>query len=238
MTEYLRQWKIWLWCFIDLRKAFDTVNHSMLLKKMDHYGIRGIVLDWFSSYLSERKQHVSVNGHISDYLDITYGVLGPLLFLIYINDLPNVSKFLSFYLFADDTNIYFEATDLVSLQKIRNRELKYVKKCYHADKLALNLEKNNFVLFHSIVKKIMEPIVLKFGRKKITRAIPVKFLGVLFDEALCWKFHLIELSRKLSRSVGIFNKLRHFVPKEMLKTAYYYLFYPFLSYGIVVFSML
>ena len=156
MTEYLRQWKIWLWCFIDLRKAFDTVNHSMLLKKMDHYGIRGIALDWFFSYLSERKQYVSVNSHISDYLDISCGVpqgsvLGPLLFLIYINDLPNVSKFLSFYLFADDTNIYFEATDLVSLQKIMNRELKYVKKWLHADKLALNLEKNNycylFILF-------------------------------------------------------------------------------------------
>ena len=98
---------------------------------MDHYG-PGIALDWFSSYLSERKQYVSVNGHITDYLDISCGVpqgsvLGPLLFLIYINDLPNVSKFLSFYLFADDTNIYFEATDLVSLQKIMNRELKYVK---------------------------------------------------------------------------------------------------------------
>ena len=99
---------------------------------MDHYGIRGIALDWFSSDLSERKQYVSVNSHISDYLDISCGVpqgsVVGLLFLIYINDLPNVSKFLSFYLFADDTNIYFEATDLVSLQKIMNRELKYVKK--------------------------------------------------------------------------------------------------------------
>ena len=100
------------------------VNHC-LIKKMDHYGIRGIALDWFSSYLSERKQNVSVNGHISDYLDIFCGipqgsVLGPLLFLIYINDLHNVSKLLSFYLFADDTNIYFEANDLVSLQKLMN----------------------------------------------------------------------------------------------------------------------
>ena len=81
--------------------------------------------NWFSSYLSERKQYISVNGHISDYLDIFYGVpqgsvLGPLLFLIYINDLPNVSKLLSFYLFADDINIYFEANDLVSLQKLMN----------------------------------------------------------------------------------------------------------------------
>ena len=83
-----------------------------------------------------------------------------------------------------------------------NRELKYVKKWLHADKLALNLGKNNFVLFHSIVKKIMEPIVLKFRCKKITRANHVKFLSVFLDEALCWKFHLIELSRKLSRSEG------------------------------------
>ena len=132
----------------------------MLLKKIDHSGT-GIALDWFSSYLSERKQYVSVNGHMTDYLDISCGVpqgsvLGPFLFLIYINDLPNVSKFLSFYLFADDANIYFEATDLVSLQKILNRELKYVKKWLDANKLALNIEKNNFVLFHSAVKKITE----------------------------------------------------------------------------------
>ena len=122
--------------FIDLRKAFDTVNHSMLLKKMGHYVIkkdgslssRGISLDWFSSDLSERKQYVSVNSHISDYLDIPCGVpQGSVLGLLFLSDLPNVSKFLSFYLFADDTNIYFEATDLVSLQKIMNQELKYVK---------------------------------------------------------------------------------------------------------------
>ena len=84
----------------------------------------------------------------------------------------------------------------------------------------------------------MEPIVLKFGCKKNHQKSHIKFLSVLLNEALCWKFYLIELSRKLSRSVGIFNKLRHFVPKETQKTVYYYLFYPFLSYGIVVFFML
>ena len=98
--------------FIDLKKAFDTVNHSILLKKMEHYRVRGIPLQWFVSYLSNRKQYVSVNGHTSDKLQVTHGVpqgsvLGPLVFLIFINDLPNVSKFLQFYLFADDTNIYY-----------------------------------------------------------------------------------------------------------------------------------
>ena len=118
---------------IDLKKAFDTVNHSILLKKMEHYGVRGIPLQWFASYLSNRKQYVSVNGHTSDKLQVTHGVpqgsgLGPLLFLIFINDLPNVSKFLQFYLFADDTNIYYESSDLLNIQKILNRELRKVRK--------------------------------------------------------------------------------------------------------------
>ena len=96
--------------FIDLRKAFDTVNHEILLVKLEHYGIRGNMLNWFQSYLSNRKQYVSFNGHSTELLEINCGVpqasvLGPLLFLIYINDLPNISKVPNFFLFADD-NIY------------------------------------------------------------------------------------------------------------------------------------
>ena len=225
--------------FIDLKKAFDTVNHSILLRKLEHYGIRGVALDWFTSYLLGRKQYVSVNGHISGYCEITCGVpqgsvLGPLLFLIYINDLPSVSKSVAFYLFADDTNIYFEASDLFTLQKVLNRELRHVKKWLDANKLSLNIDKTNFVVFHSPARKLAEPIVLKFGRKKISRTDHVRFLGVLLDETLGWKPHLVELSRKLSRSVGIFYKLRHYVPADTLKTVYYALFYPFLTYGITV----
>ena len=132
---------------------------------------------------------------------------------IYINDLPNVSKFLSFYLFADDTNIYFDASDTIKLNKIMSRELRHVKKWLEKDKLALNIEKNNnHAIFHSPVKKITEPIIIKFGRKHIPRSDNEKFFGVLLDETVSWRSHLIELYGKLARSVGIFYKLIHFVP--------------------------
>ena len=181
--------------------------------------------------MSNRKQYVSVNGATSDYLDITCGVpqgsvLGPLLFLIYINDLPSISKVLSFYLFADDTNIYFSSHDLFSLQKIMNRELKKVKKWLDANQLGLNADKTNFVIFHSPQKRIEEQVIIKFMKKKVTRTTAVKFLSVLLDARLSWKPHITELSKKLARTVGIFCKVRHLVPLETLKVLYFSLFTP------------
>ena len=115
--------------FIDLRKAYDTVNHAILLTKMEHYGIRGTALEWFKSYLNNRKQYVYINGETSQLKDITCGVpqgsvLGPLLFLIYINDLPNIFEVLQFFLFSDNTNIYYEAESPEKLELVINKELK------------------------------------------------------------------------------------------------------------------
>ena len=228
--------------FIDLQKAFDTVNHQILLNKLKHYGVRGTALAWFSSYLSNRCQHVSVNGHNSSNLNVTCGVLqgsvlGPLLFLIYINDLPSSSSKLSFYLFADDTNIYFESDNLSKLEKAVNRELKKVKRWLDANKLALNIEKTNFVIFHSPQNSLDKTVKIKIGKEHVNQAKYVKFLGLLLDENLNWKYHLSELSKKLARTSGIFFKIRHLLPTSVLVSLYYSLFASFLQYGIIVWGL-
>ena len=131
ISDALDNKKITLGLFIYLSKAFDTANHEILLDKLEHYGVRGIALQWFKSYLSCRKQFVQYNGYNSSSLDITCGVpegsiLGPLLFLVYINDLCNVSKVLELILFADDTNIFYSHTDASYLMEVVNLELKKI----------------------------------------------------------------------------------------------------------------
>ena len=156
------------------------MNHLVLLKNLN-YGVRSIPLQWFDSYLAKRQQYVSINGCASDKLVITHGVpqgsvLGSLLFFIFINDLPSVSKYLTFRLFADDTNIYFESPELSKIEKVVNRELRKVRKWLEANRLALNVDKTNFVIFHSQQRKLTDHIVLKIGNKKIKQESYVKFL--------------------------------------------------------------
>ena len=144
------------------------------------------MLDWFQSYLSDRKQYVDINGKSSDLLNITCGVpqgsvLGPLLFLIYINDLPNISKILNFYLFADDTNIYYESSSLDNLERTVNSELNKLFLWLNVNRLSLNIDKTNFIVFHPYNKPKKKRITIKINNKAIKEKEYIKYLGVLID---------------------------------------------------------
>ena len=145
--------------FIDSKKAFDTVDHKILLDKLYHYGFRGIINKWFSSYLEGRTQTTQIGSFISPEENVTFGVpqgsvLGPLLFLIYINDIQKCSEKLQFFLFADDTNILYADSNLKSLEDIVNLELRKLCDWLTANKLTLNIKKTNFVIFCPAQRKL------------------------------------------------------------------------------------
>ena len=160
--------------FLDLSKAFDTVNHDILLKKLTNMGIRGVAHKWFTSYLSNRSQYVSYNKTSSDVCNINCGVpqgsiLGPLLFLIYINDMVNVSTSLLPILFADDTNVFLSGKNVNDLLNAMNLELEKISDWINCNKLSLNVSKTHYMVFKTKGKQYTENVVLHIKGKHLKR---------------------------------------------------------------------
>ncbi len=222
--------------FIDLQKAFDTVDHKILLKKLEYYGIRGLANKWFESYLSNRQQFVSINGFKSKNQTMKYGVpqgsvLGPLLFLVYINDLHKAIKFSTVHHFADDTNLLVTGKHLEEVQKQINRDLKLLCTWLRANKISLNASKTELIIFRDPRKKIQHDPKIKINGKKIIPSKFVKYLGIYIDCHLNWKAHLTEISSRLSRANGMLCKIRHYVNFQTLKMIYFGIFSSILMYG-------
>ena len=224
--------------FVDLEKAFDTVHHDILCDKLNAYGLRGKVNDLFKSYLSNRKQFVSLNGFESSMEDITCGVpqgstLGPLLFLLYINDFRLCLTEASSGHFADDTFIIYNSKKLKTIETVINYELKQVIKWLRLNKLSLNAGKTEIIFFHSkFNKKIdLSNVYINFNGIRLTPVDFVKYLGMFIDNHLNWNHHIRELSKKLSQANGILSKLRYNAPIEVCIQVYYALFYSNLIYG-------
>ena len=223
--------------FVDLEKAFDTVHHDILCEKLKFYGLRGNVNKLIKSYLSNRKQFVSINGYDSEIKDVTCGVpqgssLGPLLFLIYINDLRLCLSEASCGHFADDTFIVYNSKKPKTIETVINYELKKVTKWLRLNKLSLNAAKTEVIFFRSNRHSLdYDKISIKMNGFKLAPVDYIKYLGMYIDKNLDWNHHINELIKKLNRANGILSKLRYNTTLDICIQVYYAIFYSYLIYG-------
>ena len=228
--------------FLDLKKAFDTVPHDILLKKLHAYGIRGNALKLLKSYLTDRNQYVIYDGLRSGTKPVQCGVpqgsiLGPLLFIITMNDIGNVSDFLYSILYADDTCVLLNGKNYLNLVKLLNSELDKLSIWLNANKLSLNVKKSYYMVFHRAKLKLDKRAVIKVNGVSLQSTNSFKYLGVIIDHKLNWTQHIAHVKNKVSKGIGIMYRARNYLTKNSLKSLYFSYIYPYLIYCVEIWGI-
>ena len=221
---------------LDFSKAFDTIDHNILVKKLECYGIRGKSNEWFCLYLANRKQYVEINDKKSITSTITCGVpqgsiLGPLLFIIYINDMHKASSLQCIH-YADDTTLFSKGNNLDDLIDLTNNELAKIDKWVCANKLSLNINKTGLSICST--KAVTDVRRVKMRNVEINLVNNFKFLGIIIDSNLSFSSHYQNICNKTSRSSSVLSKLGSYVPQPFLRKLYQTMIYPHLNYGIEI----
>ena len=226
--------------YLDLSKAFDSLLHEILLKKLQHYGICGAAINLMASYLKNRKQFVQFEGYKSDMKAICNGVpqgsiLGPLLFLVYINDFPNASKVFNFLMYADDTTLYCCLEDIKSDNKeqVLNNELQRVHSWLNANKLSLNVRKTKYMIFRKYKNNDIGELNLRISNDTIEHVNEFNFLGLHLNSKLNWDTHVNIVEKRISRAVGLIRKLQLIFPRTILLSIYNALILPHINYCLL-----
>ena len=229
--------------FIDLSKAFDTLDHNILLNKLRYYGIKDTSLALFKSYLANRQQYVFVNDTKSDLLDVNTGVpqgsiLGPLLFIIYINDLPKSTTKFNCIMYADDTTLstttqsFAQVNPTENVDHLINIELCNINSWLNVNKLSLNVKKAKYIV-HKMPNKTVNHMQLYINGVEIEKVQHFNFLGLTLNEKMNWGNHEINISNKCSKTVGILNNLKHYLPSHIKLLLYNTLILPHINYCIL-----
>ena len=230
--------------FCDLSKAFDVISHDIILKKLNTYGIRGNVNNWFRSYLSDRKQFVDIDGNSSNNVNMQCGVpqgsiLGPLLYLLYVNDISKSCRG-NILSFADDTTLYMSNSNLNELFLEANSTINDLFQWFCANRLSLNPTKTKYTIIRPFQQQcnitglnvsINNTVIQRVGNDCEEKA--TKFLGIYIDENLTWRHHIANVNKRISSALFSINQVKHILPKDCLRTLYYSLIHSHLSYGLL-----